>query len=129
MQLISGAGRFLQPGQTLVFDTAINDQSPYISYDPISGGFTLSQSGNYFVTWWVSTDGSEQASNLGFSVEVNAMGPISGATPVVTGQLSGSALVTVNANPVILTLNNTTSNVVALASTNVQANIVILQVS
>lgn len=129
MQLAFGAGRTVHPGQTLVFDTAINDQSPDISYDPMLGSFTLNRPGNYYVSWWVTTDGSERSARLGFSVEINATKAISGTTPVVTGQLNGSALVTVDATPTMLSLKNTAPEAVVLAATNVQANIVILQVS
>lgn len=111
-----------------MFDTVVNDQSPDINYNPMTGVFTLNRPGNYFISWWVATDGASRSTILQFSVELGAANYAQGSTPVVTGQVSGSALVTVAAEPVTLILKSTTSDVVALASTTVQANIVILQV-
>ena len=129
MQLVGGSERIISPGQILIFDTALNDQSPDIGYNSLTGEFTVNTPGNYFVSWWVATNGSATTTDLWFSLEVNMSGVTTGATPIVTGQLNGSALVTVNATPASLTLVNTTPSFIALASTPIQANIVILQIA
>ena len=129
MQLVGGGQSLIPPGGNIIFDTAINAQSPDISYDPLSGLFTVNQPGNYFISWWVATDGAGASTNLWFSVQVSALSPVPGATPIVTGQLNGSAFVTVSSAPATVGLLNTTANTIALASTPVQANLVILQIS
>lgn len=129
MQLIGSAQRVIDTQQPLVFDMAVNDQSPYIGYNPLTGEFILSRPGNYFVSWWVATDGSHFPNSISFSLNVNTVGYTLSSTPIVTGQLSGSSLVTVETVPTTLTLNNISPSAVALASTPVQANLIILQVS
>lgn len=129
MQLIGGAQRVVESRESLVFDMAVNDQSPDISYNPLSGEFTLTRAGSYFVSWWIATDGSEYSTTLSFSLFVDAAGYALGSTPIVTGQLNGSALVTVEAVPTTLTLKNISPDAVALASAPVQANLVILQIT
>lgn len=129
MQLIGSAQRVIDTQQPLVFDMAVNDQSPYIGYNPLTGEFILSRPGNYFVSWWVATDGSQFPNSISFSLNVNTVGYTLSSTPIVTGQLSGSSLVTVETVPTTLTLNNISPSAVALASTPVQANLIILQVS
>ncbi|GBF34312.1 hypothetical protein DCCM_3424 [Desulfocucumis palustris] len=52
-----------------------------------------------------------------------------GNAPVVTGQISGDALITVEAVPAVVTLANQTGADVLFANTVVQANIAILTAS
>lgn len=129
MQLVGGRQSQIAPGANVIFDTAINDQSADISYNSLTGQFTISNPGNYFVSWWVATDGAGSSTDLWFSIQVTASVPVAGATPIVTGQLNGSALVTVSSAPATLTLMNSTANPIVFAATPVQANIVILQIS
>jgi hypothetical protein len=113
----------------LIFDVLLNDQSPAISYDVLTGEFTISQVGNYFVTWWIATNGSGQDTDVHFTVSVGGVLYSMGASPIVTGQLSGSALITVSSTPTIVTLVNTSADIVSIATTPTQANIVILELS
>jgi hypothetical protein len=53
---------------------------------------------------------------------------IIGSSPIVTGQVSGSALITVGATPAILTLVNETGQTVNIPNIPVQANIIITEV-
>lgn len=129
MQLVGGASQTVAPGQNLVFDAAVNDQSPDIGYNALTGEFTISRAGNYLVNWWVATNGTSADTNLWFSIMVGGAGYALGAAPLVTGQVGGSALVSVGHTPTVLTLANTTPNTLRLAQTPVQADIVILQVS
>ena len=124
---MEGAGAEVDDGDNVIFDTIINDQTPSITYDGTTGEFTVTASGNYFVTWWVAVDGTEGPANVAFAVEIDGTGPIIGNAPTVTGQINGSAFITVTTVPVVITLVNTTGATVSLASTAVQANMVIMQ--
>lgn len=129
MQLVGGRQSQIAPGENVIFDTAINAQSADIGYDPLTGEFTVYRPGNYYVSWWIATDGVGAHTDIRFSIQVSAVSSVMGATPIVTGQLNGSALITVSTVPTTLALRNDTTDEIALASTPVQANIVILQIS
>lgn len=114
----------LSTGTTFVSSALAN-----ISYDNITGEFTISEAGNYFIEWWVTTDGSGGPVNMVFSVMVDGSPVSQGNSPIVTGQVDGDALITVAAAPVVVTLVNQTGAEVVLANTDVQADIAIFTVS
>ncbi|MDC0700565.1 hypothetical protein POG20_18800, partial [Blautia wexlerae] len=85
--------------------------------------------GRYYISWWVSTDGSARSADLWFSLDLNGADHSIGAAPVVTGQISGSSLVKAETAPAFLTLRNATQTDIALCAAPAQANIVILRIS
>ena len=113
----------------IVFNTVLNDQSPNIAYDAVSGTFTISAVGNYYVDWWVAIISAGLSLTSSFGISVNGGAPIIGESPLITGQVSGNALITVAAAPATVQLVNTTGNIVTLSLADVQANITILEVT
>jgi len=128
VQLLGGGGGIIDDGDNVVFDTVVNSQSASINYGDATGEFTISQPGNYYVTWWIATEGAEFATQVVFGIVVDANPPVQAASSIVAGQLSGSALITIGAPPATLTLVNLTGDNVFLPETPVQANIVIIEV-
>ncbi len=126
---MGGKGRSIPVNENVVFDTILNVKSSNISYNPITGEFTITQPGNYYITWWVSTNGSGMDTEVRFSLAVDVAGFAAGTSPIVTGQVTGSAFISVLTDPTVVSLKNTSTDIVTLASTTVQANIVILEVS
>ena len=128
MQLL-GSGGIIDDGDNVVIDTVANSQSANISYDDTTGEFTISQPGNYYVTWWIATDGAGIATQITFGIVVHANPAVTASSPIVTGQLSGRALITVGAVSATLMLVNLTGDDVFLSpDTPVQASIVIIEV-
>jgi hypothetical protein len=115
-------------GFQITFDTITNDQANDISYSLATGAFTITAPGNYYVSWWVAVDGSDGPIVLSFAVTLNGGSGVLGSAPTITGQIIGSALITVAAAPASLTLNNVTGAAIVLADTPVQANLVIIEV-
>jgi hypothetical protein len=112
----------------VLFDTVVNDQAAGISYDPVTGEFTLSEEGNYRVTWWVASNGAGAATVINFGVVLDAGAPVLGSTTLLNGQVMGMALITVSPGPGVLSLVNDTGDTVNYADTPVQADIMIEQV-
>ncbi len=127
-QLLGDGGALVADGATIVFDTITNDQANDISYNLATGEFTITAPGNYYVTWWVAVDGADGPTTLAFAVEVNGGGGIIGTAPTVTGQINGSALITIVATPAVVTLVNATGATIVLADATVQANMIITEV-
>jgi len=125
-QLLNSPGAEVDDGKNVIFDTTINDQTPSISYDATTGEFNIIASGNYFVTWRVTVDGIEGPNYVAFAIKIDGAGAIIDNAPTVTGQINGSAFITVTTVPVVLTLVNATGTAALLASTDVQANMVIM---
>ncbi len=97
-------------------------------YNPVTGIFTISRVGNYLVSWQVTIDGSDLDPSATFSLRVNGTDVVSSTLPLVTGQLSGTALITVAAATTVA-LVNTSGYTVYYADVPVQANIVITDVN
>ena len=119
----------IDDGDPVIFNTQIEDQSPNISYDDTTGEFTINQAGIYYVSWWVDTESAEASLEVSFGVSLNGGTPVLGTSPIVSGQLNGTALVVVGATPATLELVNATGVSVTIPATAAQANIVILEVS
>lgn len=127
-QQVGAEGTVLADGGNVIFDSLLNDQSDNISYDTATGVFTITAPGNYYVDWWVGTDGAGPGINVTFAVAVNGVEYSAASSPIVSGQLSGEALVTVTDVPTTITLVNASDNDVFVPTTPIQANIVITEV-
>lgn len=128
-QLQGSPATIIGDGDTVIFDTVINDLSENISYNPATGEFTITGAGNYYIKWWVTTDGSAGPVNMIFSVLADGTPVAQGNSPIVTGQVDGEALIAVSDTPVTVTLVNQTGADVLFANIPVQADITILTVN
>jgi hypothetical protein len=131
VQLQTGVGNSVSDNAPIIFDTLVNDFSPSISYNALNGEITITQSGIYYINWWVSTNGSTISQTLSFAIQSSAGDNILASSPVIVGTLSGNALISATASvgsPLILRLVNVTGNNVILASTDVQADLTIITV-
>lgn len=124
-QLVGAGGTTIADGSNVIFDSVLNNQSGSISYSGATGTFTVTAPGNYYVDWWVGTDGAGPSTNVSFAIDVNGVNYSEASSPIVSGQLSGEALVTVTTVPTQITLVNVTGQGVFVPTTPVQANIVI----
>lgn len=129
VQLVSGAATVIANNDNVVFDNILNDQSLNISYDTTTGVFNLMRPGNYYIDWWVDVDGTEISPEVGFSIFVNGVSYSISSLPLVTGQISGSTLVTIGSTPATISLVNVTGGAVNFADTPVRANITIIQLT
>ncbi|MBP1994874.1 hypothetical protein J2Z66_006515 [Paenibacillus eucommiae] len=127
-QLQESGADTIDDGDNVIFDTVINNQSSNIIYNAATGEFTIVAVGNYYINWWVSTDGAGPSTSVTFDIVLNGGVGISGTSPIVTGQLNGSALITVGAIPANIALVNVTNETVNYGITPVQANIVIIEI-
>ncbi len=129
VQLTDAGNTFVDSGNPVLFNNVINDQSLNVNYNELTGEFTINEEGNYYVTWWVATDGAGPSTTISFAVEVNGSLNILGSTPIVTGQVTGSAFVAVGATPATIRLVNLTADDTMFANTPVQANMIITEIS
>jgi hypothetical protein len=127
-QLDNAGGGVLANGSDVAFNTVLNDQSADISYNPVTGSFTITKPGNYLVSWWFATNGAGSATTVSFAVEVNGVPYSTASSPIVSGQLSGNALVTVTTAPAAITLVNVTGDAVFIPTTLVQSGFVVTEI-
>lgn len=129
LQLQGSSGGTIEAAANIVFDTVLSDQAPTIGYNLATGEFIITEAGNYHIDWWVATDGSAGSDTTTFSVIVHGNTVSSGNSPILTGRVTGNALITVDTVPAIITLVNETGKTVLLPAIDVQANITIIPVS
>ncbi|OCN02760.1 hypothetical protein A7X67_14015 [Clostridium sp. W14A] len=127
-QLVGSSGATLASGANVLFDSLLNTSSPSITYAAATGIFTVSAPGTFLVNWWVSVDGTAGPASVAFALRLNGLTDIPSTMPATTGQISGSALVTIGTTPSTLALVNTTGAAVLYGAVTPQANIVISQV-
>lgn len=128
-QLNNAADMLLEENHNVVFNLVINQASSNIIYNNITGQFTLSANKNYYVSWWVAVNGSDTVSSVEFAAAINNSAFAIASSPLVTCQLSGSALIPVAIEPQILSIMNVSKNPVRYAVTAIQANIVIIELA
>ena len=118
-------------GANVMFDTFVNNSSPNITYNALTGVFTINRAGNYYVSWWINTDFAEEALSVEFSVEVAGGAAISASSPqpMVTLQLNGQAMLSIGVVPATLSLVNNSGVTVGIAASAIQADLVILEVA
>lgn len=129
LQLIQAAGVLVENGQNVLFDEVVNQPSPDISYLGETGEFLLPGGKNYFVSWWAAVDGTAFSSAVEFAITVDGVLYSASASPHVTCQLSGSALVTAGKGPARLALMNRSGNTIRYAPVSVQAGMVIVELA
>lgn len=125
-QLDDSAAGLIRDREPVRFNQVIHTSGSEIAYTVRSGEFLLSAEKEYFVTWWVSVDGTDGPSNLSFALALDGVPFVSGLSPQVTGQLSGVGLIPVRGTAGRLSLVNHTGGTVRYASEPVQANIAIV---
>jgi hypothetical protein len=122
---VADGGLFLN-GANIVFNTVVNDASGNIAYNAGTGVFTITDPGNYLANWWVASDGAGPAVGVSYTLEVNGAPYTTVSSPIVSGQTSGTALITVGAAPVTVSLINSTGEDIFIPATiPVQAGITI----
>jgi len=129
--LQESSGGTIATGTNVLFDTVINAPSANISYNAGVGMFFINNPGNYYISWWVNTDGAEAETSVSFGVRVVSGPTILSASPssIVTLQLNGSALLTVTTVPTVFNLFNNSGATVNYGTSAIQANLTIIEVS
>ncbi|MFT3982294.1 MAG: hypothetical protein QM697_00190 [Lachnospiraceae bacterium] len=124
-ELNNAGGEVIANNSNVIFNHVLNDQSENISYNSATGEFTITEPGNYEVAWWTAPDGAGPAANISFAVAVNGIPYAAVSSPIVSVQMAGNALVTVESVPATLSLVNVTGEAVLIPNTPVQSGIVI----
>ncbi len=131
VQLQGSSGGTIANGTNVLFDTVINAPSSNVTYNAGVGMFFINQPGNYYISWWVNTDGAEIEDTVEFGIRV-VDGPIilsSSPSPIVSLQLNGSALLTATNIPTVFSLFNNSGATVSYGTSAIQANLTIIEVS
>lgn len=117
----------------VLFDTIINAPTSGIAYNSGTGTFTVSEAGNYYISWWVNADGAQMQTTVEFGIEITAggTGTISAASysPITSIQLNGNALISVTTIPTEFVLTNNSGATVQYGLSSIQANLTIIQLS
>ena len=100
----------LANGDLVPFDTDLGSFGA-VAYDPGTDQFIISEPGIYYASWWAATDGAEASTFVSFTVRVNGLDLNTGVSPIVTGQVNGSAIFAAAPGWTVSLVNNTGSSV------------------
>ena len=109
-----------------IFNSLFNDVTDAVSYDSATGLFTITETGNYYIDWWVAVDGSPIAVTIDISLVTSNGIVATSSTPILSDQMSGNALISVTEAPITFRLVNTTGNEIFIGPTTVKANLTII---
>lgn len=124
--LSTGAGVVLTPGETIGFDSLIVNQNKFVFYDYTTGELVINTTGNFLLSWWVGIAGAAGSTPC-VSVYQNGGSIATSCLPSSSGQLNGSAAITVAFAPARIKLVNTSPFNVTLSNGGVQAGLVLTQ--
>lgn len=119
------------------FDTIVNSDSSHISY--VGPYFEIDKPGNYYVSWWAATSGSEESPFIQFGITKNEDTSIEDAvlacSPVAEGQISGTAFITIEPTDLInagdtarVYIRNLSGQTILFAPTVIKAMATIIEV-
>lgn len=131
---LQGSATTVASGSPVLFDTIISDQSLDLSYNALTGLITVTQTGVFYIHWWVSTDGVAGGVDVlpSFSIITSAGDNIQASSPIATDQMSGNALLVIIASPglpVTLQLVNATDGTIGYGTTPIKADLTMFNVT
>jgi hypothetical protein len=102
-----------------------------IAYNVVTGTFTITETGVFYINWWISVDGMDGGVDIvpTFTIMTSAGDIISSSSPIITGQMSGNALLGIVASPVTFQLINDTDSTIGFGVTPVKADLTIFNVT
>ncbi len=109
----------------VIFNTVQNSVGTNISYNTTTGEFTISGEENYYVSWWIATNGASSSSTVEFELRLDGTRTATSGSLYTQGIISGDAIVTVSTAPGTLTLINNSADTVFFAGLSIQATLVI----
>jgi len=129
MQLTNQTASIADNGR-VNFNSFVSTASANITYSTVTGLFTITKSGTYYISWWVNVDGAGIATSIKFSIVVTGGQTISATSisPLTTLQLNGNALISVT-NPATFALVNETGDTVFIGASEIQADLTIIEVT
>lgn len=128
-QLTNAPEALVDNNENVLFNIILGPPSQNMRLNCHSGEFILLENKSYYVSWSVSIDGTDFMPNADFSLAIDGIPIASASSPLVTGLVSSEALISVYSAPERLSLKNTSGNMIRYSNTNVQANIVILEIT
>ncbi len=125
---VTGGLSSLANGAAVPFDNIRTDRGN-ISYNQGTREFIINETGYYLVNWWIATGGIPAPSTINFALRLNGVTQSQSASPLGTGQVSGTAVVWVAQAPSTLTLVNDSGAAISIPATAAQGDITIVKVA
>jgi len=121
-------------GDTVIFDTIISDLSSFISYNDKTGEITITQTGVFYINWWVAINtGLGADESFTFAIISSANDRIQASAPSLQAiQINGNALISITASeksPVTLKLVNLNNGTVGFGVAPIRADLTIISVT
>lgn len=117
---INSAETLIHSEEAIPFDNILINQTSFLTLDTTAHTFTTTKTGNYLVVFYVNIDGTESKTEVVFSVN----GVRAQAVSAVQGQMSGFALLSLNAGDTI-SLINASGETILISGSEMQAGITI----
>jgi len=124
---VSVGGAQLAQADQIIFDEVIKlDTHGIVTYDDVTGIFTIGEKGTYLVTWEIPVSATDTNDFVVIDLELNGATYTSSHMPLPIGVLSGSAIVVIDTVDSTLQLVNPSADTVEITDL---CNIVITQIT
>ncbi|NLM63628.1 MAG: hypothetical protein GX190_04885 [Mollicutes bacterium] len=124
--ILTDSTSIIENNAPIIFNELFNDVTDAVSYDPATGLFTITENGNYYIDWWVAADGSPVAVTIDISLVTSNGIVATASSPILSGQMTGSTIISVTNAPITFRLVNTTGNEIFIGNTTVKASLSII---
>lgn len=115
LQLERSTSGVVASSASVVFNTLLFTTGN-ISYAPLTGIITVNEPGRYVINWWAVTQGSIASAGPGFALHSSLGAFIQSNSPNKLGPFSGAGIIDIPSAPATISLVNSTSGDVTLAS-------------
>ena len=125
VQLTEEGFPLIDTNDSILFNNVLNQSNPDINYNPLDGSFEFLKNNTYYASWWAIFDGSLDTTEISLSF-TNNITSVNSSMPIVTGQISGSALVSISNAPEKWYLKNISTSAIQFSTMADKANLTIL---
>lgn len=113
----------------IIFNEVSFSGSDNIYYDNLTGIFTVTKLGNYYISWTLSVDGAFVSPFVKISLSTAESDISTVYSPNTTALINGSSLLTVTTVPFNFYLKNISEDTLSMISDSSKGNLTVLELS
>lgn len=131
LQVLLQTGAFLTiaADAPVRFNAVVTNETSAVTYDSLTGVFTINAAGVYYFSWWIAVEGGASAVTTAFGLNGSEGTSVYTDSADATDLLAGNALVNVAAAPAVFRLLNRCTDTAFIPDLAVQAGMTVMHIT